>query len=341
MIGALELGLIYGVMALGVYLTFRVLNFPDLTVDGSFTMGAAVAAALITNGQNPVIATIAGGAAGALAGVCTGLLHTKGKIDGLLAGILTMIALWSVNLRIMGTAKEGSAVAANLPLLRADTVFTPMKEAGLLGTWVGVLILFIGVMIFKLFVDWLLSTNLGLAIQATGDNGPMIRSFGVSTDRTTILTLAVSNCLVALCGAFIAQYQGFADISMGIGLILVGLASVILGQAVFGQRFIWLASFAVVFGAVLYRMIIFLALMAGLDPNDMKLITAVLVVAALLLPRWGFLKRIPSLRGRGGRAAPRSDSDPNVALTAGVGVVGLEESEKSAAMESSTSAGER
>ncbi|QIM17671.1 ABC transporter permease [Leucobacter coleopterorum] len=308
MIGALELGLIYGVMALGVYLTFRVLNFPDLTVDGSFTMGAAVAAALITNGQNPAIATLAGGAAGALAGICTGLLHTKGKIDGLLAGILTMIALWSINLRIMGTAKEGSAVAANLPLLRADTVFTPMKDAGLLGTWVGVLILFIGVMLFKIFVDWLLSTNLGLAIQATGDNGPMIRSFGVSTDRTTILTLAVSNCLVALCGAFIAQYQGFADISMGIGLILVGLASVILGQAVFGQRFIWLASFAVVFGAVLYRMIIFLALMAGLDPNDMKLITAVLVVAALLLPRWGFLKRIPTLRGRG--VGPRRGRTP-------------------------------
>lgn len=341
MIGALELGLIYGVMALGVYLTFRVLNFPDLTVDGSFTMGAAVAAALITNGQNPALATIAGGAAGALAGVCTGLLHTKGKIDGLLAGILTMIALWSINLRIMGTAKEGSAVAANLPLLRADTVFTPMKDADLLGTWVGALILFIGVMLFKLFVDWLLSTNLGLSIQATGDNGPMIRSFGVSTDRTTILTLAISNCLVALCGAFVAQYQGFADISMGIGLILVGLASVILGQAVFGQRFIWLATFAVVFGAVLYRMIIFFAMKAGLDPNDMKLITAVLVVAALLLPRWGFLKRIPTLRGRGGRVGSRADSAPDVALTAGVGVVGLQESEKSAAMESTTKAGER
>jgi putative ABC transport system permease protein len=324
MIGALELGLIYGVMALGVYLTFRVLNFPDLTVDGSFTMGAAVAAALITNGQNPALATLAGGVAGALAGICTGLLHTKGKIDGLLAGILTMIALWTVNLRIMGTTKEGTAVAANLPLLRADTVFTPLKDAELLGTdpeqlrnWLGVLILFIGVMIFKVFVDWLLSTNLGLAIQATGDNGPMIRSFGVSTDRTTIFTLALSNALVAVCGAFIAQFQGFADISMGIGLILVGLASVILGQAVFGQRVIWLATFAVVFGAVLYRMIIFIALEAGLDPNDMKLITAVLVVAALLLPRWGFLKRVPSLRGRGGRVQSASKPQPETATTTG------------------------
>ncbi|UOQ59650.1 ABC transporter permease [Leucobacter rhizosphaerae] len=315
MIGALELGLIYGVMALGVYLTFKVLNFPDLTVDGSFTTGAAVAAALITNGHSPVLATLAGGGAGLVAGVITGLLHTKGKIDGLLAGILTMIALWSINLRIMGTAKEGSAVAANLPLLRADTVFTPLRDADLLGTWSGVAIIAAVVLLFKFVVDWFLSTSLGLAIQATGDNGPMIRSFGVSTDRTTILTLALSNGLVALCGAFVAQYQGFADISMGIGLILVGLASVILGQAVFGSRFIWIASFAVVFGAVLYRLIIFFAMRVGLDPNDMKLVTAVLVVLALLLPRWGFLKRVPSLRNRGGRAPRGADpSAPDPAL---------------------------
>ncbi|WP_024357039.1 ABC transporter permease [Leucobacter chironomi] len=300
MIGALELGLIYGVMALGVYLTFRVLNFPDLTVDGSFTTGAAVAAALITLGQNPVLATVAGAVAGVLAGIVTGLLHTKGKIDGLLAGILTMIALWSINLRIMGTAKEGASGAANLPMLRAETVFTPLRDGDLLGTWGGIAIIAAGVLVLKLVVDWFLSTNLGLAIQATGDNGPMIRSFGVNTDRTTILTLAISNGLVALCGALVAQYQGFADISMGVGLILVGLASVILGQAIFGQRFIWIASLAVIFGAVLYRLIIFFALRAGLDPNDMKFITAALVVAALLLPRWGFLRKLPALRRRGG-----------------------------------------
>lgn len=305
MIGALELGLIYGVMALGVYLTFKVLNFPDLTVDGSFTAGAATAAALITAGHSPGLATLAGAGTGLVAGFVTGLLHTKGRIDGLLAGILTMIALWSINLRIMGTVKEGSAVAANLPLLRADTVFTPLRDADLLGTWGGVAIILVGVLILKLLVDWFLSTNLGLAIQATGDNGPMIRSFGVSTDRTTILTLALSNAFVGLCGALVAQYQGFADVSMGVGLILVGLASVILGQAIIGQRFIWIASLAVVLGAVLYRLIIFFALRAGLDPNDMKLVTAVLVVIALLLPRWGFLKRVPSWRGRGGRAPGR------------------------------------
>ncbi|MGO1769204.1 MAG: ABC transporter permease [Microbacterium sp.] len=299
MIGAVELGLLYGVMALGVYLTFRVLRFPDLTVDGTFTMGAAVAAAMITSGQNPVLATLAGGGAGLVAGFVTGLLHTKGRIDGLLAGILTMIALWSVNLRIMG--------GANVPLLREDTLMTPLRDAHLLGrTWIGALIFLAGVFVLKLLVDWFLSTDLGLAIQATGNNKEMIGSLGANTDRTTMLTLALSNGFVGLCGALVAQYQGFADISMGIGLILVGLASVILGQAVLGQRFLFLASLAVVVGAVIYRIIIFVALQVGLDPNDMKAVTAALVVLALLLPRWGVLKRLPSWRDlRGGRVPPR------------------------------------
>lgn len=326
MIGALELGLIYGVMALGVYLTFRVLNFPDLTVDGSFTTGAAVAAAMITTGQNPVIATLTGGVAGFIAGVVTGVLHTKGRIDGLLAGILTMIALWSVNLRIMGLAKEDATSTSNLPLMRVETVFTPLDEAEILGTWQSMIYIGLAVLILKFIVDWFLSTNQGLAIQATGDNGPMIRSFGVSTDRTTILTLGLSNALVAMCGALVAQYTGFADISMGVGLILVGLASVILGQAIVGQRFIWQATLAVVFGAVLYRFIIFAALQIGLDPNDMKFITAALVVAALLLPRWGFLKRVPSLRGRGGRVPPREPQPAAVPAGAAPGAAAPEPS---------------
>lgn len=300
MIGAVELGLLYGVMALGVYLTFRVLRFPDLTVDGSFTTGAAVAASMIVAGQSPVLATLAGAGAGLVAGVVTGLLHTKGHIDGLLAGILTMIALWSVNLRIMG--------GANVPLLREDTLMTPLRDAHLLGrTWLGALAFLGGVLVLKLLVDWFLSTDLGLAIQATGNNKQMIKSLGVDTDFTTILTLALSNGLVGLCGALVAQYQGFADISMGIGLILVGLASVILGQAVLGQRVIFMASLAVVLGAVLYRIIIYVALQVGLNPNDMKAVTAALVVAALLLPRWGPLKRVPSWRDlRGGRANGRA-----------------------------------
>ena len=306
MIGALELGIIYGVMALGVYLTFKVLNFPDLTVDGSFTTGAATAAALIIAGVNPVVATVAAGGAGVLAGIITGLLHTKGGIDGLLAGILTMIALWSVNLRIMGKA--------NLPLLRETTIMTPLKEERIMGTWMSVAAFLLAVLVLKFVVDWFLTTNLGLAIQATGNNKEMIRSLGVNTDNTTILTLALSNGLVAACGAIIAQYQGFADIAMGVGLILVGLASVIVGQALLGSRTIVIASFAAILGSVIYRLIIFYAMRYGLNPNDMKAVTAILVVAALLLPRWGLLKKIPSLRGRGNRApgqlAPDAQPSP-------------------------------
>src|SRR5699024_4575586 len=353
MFGALELGLIYGAMALGVYLTFKVLNFPDLTVDGSFTTGGATAASLIIAGANPFLATLAAIGAGLVAGYITGLLHTKGGIDGLLAGILTMIGLWSINLRILGkanlpllredtvftplrekmllgtwvsiaillafalilklaldsflTTDLGLAIQAtgnnkemirpifltmiglwsinlrimgkaNLPLLREDTVSTPLREKMLLGTWVSIAILLAFALILKFAIDWFLTTDLGLAIQATGNNKEMIRSLGVNTDNSTMLTLALSNGFVALCGALVAQYQGFSDISMGIGLILVGLASVILGQAVLGSRNIVMASLGALLGSVLYRLIIFLALRAGLDTNDMKLTTALLVV---------------------------------------------------------------
>ena len=278
MIGALELGTLYGVMALGVYLTFRVLNFADLTVDGSFTTGGGTAAVLIVAGWNPFAATAMGFVVGFAAGIITGLLHTKGGIDGLLAGILTQIGLWSINLRIMG--------GANLPLLRQDTVFTPLREAKLMGTWGGVALLAAIVIVLALLVYWFLKTDLGLAIRATGDNDPMITSFGVNTDNTKILALALSNGLVGTAGALVAQYQGFADISMGIGLIVVGLASVIVGQAVIGQSRLLQAILAVVVGAVLYRLIIFAALQVGLNPNDMKLVSAVLVVLALLLPKF-------------------------------------------------------
>src|SRR5690554_2687349 len=284
MIGAVELGLIYAVMALGVYLTFRILNFPDLTVDDSFTTGAATAAVLITGGTHPALATLAAGVAGLAAGVITGLLHTKGGINPLLAGILTQIGLYSINLRIMGKA--------NVPLLREETLITPLRENGLLGGAVAIAIFAVLALLVKLVLDWFLHTDTGLALQATGDNEAMIRSFGVNTDRTKILGLALSNGLVGLCGAVIAQYQGFADISMGIGLIIAGLASVILGQAVFGS--------------VLYRVTIQIALQAGLDPNDMKLVSAVLVVIALVLPRWGVFRRVGALRSLRRTAATSS-----------------------------------
>ncbi|MEB4615079.1 ABC transporter permease, partial [Leucobacter sp. M11] len=227
----------------------------------------------------------------------TGLLHTKGRIDGLLAGILTMIALWSINLRIMGKS--------NIQLIREETLFTPLEDAGLIGTWGGVLIFFVAVMLLKVAVDWFLSTDLGYAIQATGNNGPMISALGANTDRMKILTLSLSNGFVALSGALLAQYQGFADISMGVGLILIGLASVILGQAVFGGKNLIVGTFGAIFGAVLYRLIIFWALAAGLNPNDQKLITAVLVVVALLLSHWGVFSRIPRFGGKGSPGSRR------------------------------------
>lgn len=283
MIIALEIGLLYAVMAIGVYLTYRVLDFPDLTVDGSFTTGAATTAVLILSGA-PIWPAVLGGLfAGVLAGIVTGVLHVWANINPLLAGILTQIALYSINLRIMGKA--------NLPLLRAETLFTPLRENGLLGTWVSIVIFggvtaLVGVLIY-LF----LGTQYGVALRATGDNELMARAQGINTGGTKIVGLALSNGLVALCGSLIAQYQGFADISMGIGLIVAGLASVIVGQAIFGMTAVWQAVLAAALGSVIYRVIIQLALNADLNPNDMKLISAVIVVLALTVPKLSPLKR--------------------------------------------------
>jgi len=288
MLSAIDLGFIYGLMALGVYLTFRVLDFPDLTVDGSFTTGAAVGASLIIAGQSPWLATASGAAAGGVAGLVTGLLHTKGRINPLLAGILTQIALYSINLRIMGKA--------NLPLLRTETLLSGLRDDGLLGTWTSVAVFGLVAVVFIVALDWFLNTDLGLALQATGDNERMIRAQGVSTDFTKTLGLAVSNALVGLSGALIAQYQGFADIGMGIGLIVAGLASVIIGQALITSRRFIFATFAVVLGSVVYRLVIQLALGVGFNPNDMKLVSALLVIAALLLPRLAVVRRLRARR---------------------------------------------
>ncbi|HEY4535834.1 MAG TPA: ABC transporter permease [Enteractinococcus sp.] len=307
MIVTLELGLIYAIMALGVYLTFRILNFPDLTVDQSFTTGAATAAILIVNYDfNPVLALGAAFIAGALAGIVTGLLHAKGGINPLLAGILTMLALYSINLRIMGNR-------ANVPLLGHDTIYSWFNTNGITG-WVLVLVLAVVALLFKFLLDWFLGTDMGLGLQATGDNEEMVRSFGVSTDAMKIVGLAVSNGLVGLAGAFIAQKQGSADISMGIGLILVGLASVILGQALLNNRFVTrfadtapgrlifgtrnrevlIATTAVIIGSIIYRAAVQGALSIGFNPGDMRLISAIIVVLALLIPRWRIRSRTKS-----------------------------------------------
>ncbi|MGC3956114.1 MAG: ABC transporter permease [Propionicimonas sp.] len=287
MITAVELGLIYAIMALGVYLTFRILEFPDLTVDGSFTTGGAVAAIGIVNGLDPWTATLLAFISGLAAGIITGVLHTKGNIDGLLAGILTQIGLYSINLRIMGSA--------NVSLLRADTFFSGLRAQKLLGTsWVGPAVLLVAAVVVLALIIWFLHTDLGLAMRGTGDSPEMIRSFGVSTDAQKILGLALSNGLVAISGSMIAQYQGFADVGMGIGMIVAGLASVIIGQALIGRLSVLRAASAVVLGSVLYRVVIQLALSAGLNPNDMKLISAVLVVAALVLPQWRVFHKVPA-----------------------------------------------
>ncbi|KWX73977.1 ABC transporter permease [Paenibacillus jilunlii] len=267
-LGAVEMGLLYAFMALGVYITFRILDFPDLTVDGSFTTGGAIAAVMITHGYAPWLATICALAGGMAAGMCTGLLHTKGKINGLLSGILMMIALYSINLRIL--------VKPNVSLMGEDSLFTSMNP---------LLVMPFVMIAVKILMDLFLRTDLGLALRATGDNARMIRSFGVNTDTTTILGISLSNGMVALSGALIAQYSSFADSTMGIGMIVIGLASVIIGEAIFGAGNVFRATLAVILGSIVYRIVVALALrVPWLQASDLKLITAIIVIIALVFP---------------------------------------------------------
>ncbi|MBY9082265.1 ABC transporter permease [Paenibacillus sp. HN-1] len=268
LLGAVEMGLLYAFMALGVYITFRILDFPDLTVDGSFTTGGAIAAVMIVHGYSPWLATLAALAGGMIAGLCTGLLHTKGKINGLLSGILMMIALYSINLRILGKP--------NVSVMGEDTLTSLVRP---------LYVMPVIVIIVKVLMDLFLRTDLGLALRATGDNSRMIRSFGVNTDTTTVLGISLSNGLVALSGALIAQYSSFADASMGIGMIVIGLASVIIGEAIFGSGSVFRATLAAVLGSIVYRIVVALALrVEWLDASDLKLITAIIVIIALVFP---------------------------------------------------------
>lgn len=274
--GAFIQGLIYGLMVLGVFLTFRILDFPDLTVDGSITLGAAVAASLIIAGVDPVAATLLAPLAGALIGMVTGILHAKFAIPPLLAGILSMIGLWSINLRVMGRP--------NLPLLRQPTVYDYLSKAGLSLRSSELILSAAVALIFILLLYYFLNTETGQALRATGDNEIMMRSLGVNTDRMKIMGLAISNGMVALSGAMIAQYQGFADVSMGVGTIVAGLASVIVGEVLLGRMRIMVWLIAVLTGSVLYRLIIALVLKLGFEPNDLKLFTALIVTIALISP---------------------------------------------------------
>ncbi len=271
-------GLAYGFVAIGVYITFRVLAFPDLTVDGSFPLGGAVVATLIIAGINPWLATLIALGTGLCAGLATSLLNTKLRINALLAGILIMVALYSINLAIMGRA--------NIPLLREVTIFKQLSQ--LLGISTGITLSIIFMVVLTVIIlgilNWFLRTEIGLALRATGDNDQMVRGLGASTDMTTILGVTISNGLVALAGALIAQNQGFSDVGMGIGMIVMGLASVIIGEGLFRPRRVTTILLAVVAGSFAYRLFLSIALRLGLPPTNLKLITALLVIVALAIP---------------------------------------------------------
>lgn len=277
--GALEIGLIFALVALGVLISFRILRFPDLTVDGSFPLGGAVAATCIVMGANPFVATLFAVMAGAFAGLMTGWLNVRLKIMDLLASILMMIALYSINLRIMGKP--------NVPLIMEPTVFSVLIPDGASDYIVRPLLLVIVVLVAKFGLDWFFSTQTGLAMRATGANSRMARAQGVATGKMVLLGMAISNALVALAGALFAQSQGGADISMGIGTIVIGLAAVIVGESVLPARRLVYATLAVIIGAILYRFFIALALNAdfiGLKAQDLNLVTALLVTVALVIP---------------------------------------------------------
>lgn len=278
--GAVELGLVFAFVAIGVFLAFRVLDFPDLTVDGSFPLGAAVAAVLITVGINPWLAAVVAMLAGAAAGTVTAFLNVRFRILNLLASILTMIALFSVNLRVMGKP--------NVALINADTMLSPFFGLGLREVYVRPLFVGVLVVIAVIAVWRFLESDAGLAMRATGANPRMSRAQGIDTRWQVYLGLALSNALVALGGALFAQTNGFADVTSGVGTIVVGLAAVIIGETLFGARGILLALIGCVVGSILYRIAIQLALSTdslGLKASDLNLVTAVLVAVALVLPR--------------------------------------------------------
>jgi len=282
LIGAVEQGFVYGIMVLGVYLTFRILDFPDLTVDGSLPLGAAISAVAITHGINPFLSLFLAMGGGFLAGVVTGILNTKLKILHLLASILTMISLYSINIRIMS--------GPNVSLLGAKTVLDPLIELGFPGYLAAPILFGVLATFLTVIIILFLYTEIGQAMLATGDNPKMVISQGVNTDNIIILGVGLSNGLVALSGGLIAQNQGAADVNMGVGTIVAGLASVIVGETILGDKSIPQACFAVLIGSIVYRLAIALALGLKIGsfsfaPSDLNLITAILVVLALIAPK--------------------------------------------------------
>ena len=265
----IEQSLIFAIMVLGVYISFRILDFPDMTVDGTFPLGAAISAKLLTLGVNPYLTLLVALVAGAAAGAITGLIHVKLKVKDLLAGILVMTALYSVNLRVMGKS--------NIPLFEEDNIFN--TEYSMMITIV-VLIL-----ISKFLLDYLLKTKFGFALKALGDNENLIVSLGLNEEKYKIYGLMIANAFVAFSGAVLAQYQGFADVGMGTGIIVIGLASIIIGDTLFGKRRRLAGTTIVIIGSILYRGVIAVTLSMGMDASDLKLITSVIVIIILWIQK--------------------------------------------------------
>lgn len=279
LLGTLEQSFIFAIMVLGVYLSYKILDFPDMTVDGSFPLGGAVASAILIKGGNPILALVVATLCGAIAGLITGMIHVKLKVTNLLAGIIVMTGLYSVNLRIMGKS--------NIPLFSVKHLFN--------GNMIPIVTLVILLILAKITIDYLLKTKFGFALKALGDNETLVISLGIDEKRLKIYGLMIANSFVALSGAILAQYQGFADVGMGTGTIITGLASIIIGEAIFKKRSFISMSMKVILGTIIYRTIIAMSLKLGMNASDLKLITSILVVGII------FLKEKKSLLGRGGK----------------------------------------
>jgi len=277
LMGTMEQGLIFAIMALGLYISYKILDFPDLTVDGSFPMGAAIAASLIVKGVNPVMALVAAFIGGALAGLVTGFIHVKYNITNLLAGIIVMTGLYSINLRIMGRS--------NIPLFGVEHIFSGKNK---------IMVILLLIVICKLVIDFLMRTKFGFALRALGDNETLVISLGLNEKVLKIQGLMIANGLVALSGGILAQYQGFADIAMGTGTIVTGLASIIIGESIMRKgRFLNITTI-VIAGSIIYRLIISGALQIGFNASDLKLITAILTVGIMAL-------KVKKVKARGGK----------------------------------------
>ena len=265
-INALEQGLLFALVAMGVYITYKILDFPDLSVDGTFPLGASISAALLINGVNPWISILIATIGGAIAGSITGFLHVKLKISNLMSGILVMMGLYSVNLRIMGKS--------NIPLFNTNYIFKSTAVNS-------IFIILAIVVVVKIILDLFLKTKAGFLLTAVGDNEQVVSSLGVNKNLVKVLGLAISNGLVDLAGALTAQHQGFADVTMGTGIVVMGLAAVIIGVSIFGKISFIKATTLSIFGAIIYKLVIAIALWMKLNPNDLKILTAVLVAVAL------------------------------------------------------------